>query len=370
MTETTPQKTLKVDLGERSYPIHIGRGLLERVGQLIADYSKSKRVAVVTDETVFDLHGHTLTSALSDYAVTWIIRPAGEAQKQLSVIEDVLDALFQAKFDRSDLLLAFGGGVIGDLAGFSASLYKRGMPFVQIPTTLLAQVDSSVGGKTGINNKYGKNLVGAFYQPQAVIADTDVLSTLPLREVKAGYAEVLKYGLLGDQGFFEWLDAEGGANILNLEPDALTHAIAISCDTKARIVAQDEREGGIRALLNLGHSFAHALELDAGYDGNLLHGEAVSVGMDMAFAYSAAHGFCDNTQALKVSTHLKRLEMPCIETQTARFSKAAKLTDLMGQDKKNEDGKITLILTRAIGDAFVQKSVKDTDVEAFLSTLA
>jgi len=235
MTETTPHKTLKVDLGERSYPIHIGRGLLERVGQLIADYSKSKRVAVVTDETVFDLHGHTLTSALSDYAVTWIIRPAGEAQKQLSVIEDV---------------------------------------------------------------------------------------------------------------------------------------IAISCDTKARIVAQDEREGGIRALLNLGHSFAHALELDAGYDGNLLHGEAVSVGMDMAFAYSAAHGFCDNTQALKVSTHLKRLEMPCIETQTARFSKAAKLTDLMGQDKKNEDGKITLILTRAIGDAFVQKSVKDTDVEAFLSTLA
>lgn len=370
MTHLSDHKIVNVDLGDRSYPIHIGKHLLEQVGTLIKDYAASKRIAVVTDETVFSLHGKTLKSALSDYNVTWITRPSGEAQKQLSVVEEVLDALFKAKFDRSDLLLAFGGGVIGDLAGFTASLYKRGMPFVQIPTTLLAQVDSSVGGKTGINNTYGKNLVGAFYQPKAVIADTQVLSTLPLREIKAGYAEVLKYGLLGDSAFFKWLDTGGGADILKLNTKALSTAIAKSCETKARIVAQDEREGGIRALLNLGHSFAHALELDAGYDGNFLHGEAVSVGMDMAFSYSASHNICDFEQANQVSNHLQKLDMPNMKSEKERFQDAENLTRLMGQDKKNEDGKITLILARAIGDAFVQKSVKDEDVEAFISTLA
>ena len=361
---------LIVELGDRRYPIHIGGGLLSRVGELISDYAPSKRAAVVTDETVYGLHGKTLEYALDGYEVTLIIRPAGEDQKSFAGLQAVLDGLFEAGLDRSDLLLAFGGGVIGDLAGFAASIYKRGMPFVQIPTTLLAQVDSSVGGKTAINNRYGKNLIGAFYQPKAVIADTDVLSTLPEREVKAGYAEVVKYGLLGDRGFFDWLDNEGGTDVLALNQDALSKAISVSCQTKARIVAADERESGQRALLNLGHSFAHALELDAGYDGDLLHGEAVSVGMDMAFHYSARAGLCSDDDAKKVSAHLKVLNMPHIESEKERFIDSNKLTHYMGQDKKNEAGQITLILTRAIGDAFVQKGVSSNDVESFLATLS
>ncbi len=362
--------SLTVELGERSYPIHIGGNLLSNVGDLIAQFVPSKRIAVVTDENVNALHGATLKAALADYEVTWIVRPAGEDQKSFEGLQTVLDALFKAGLDRSDLLLAFGGGVVGDLAGFAASIYKRGLPFVQIPTTLLAQVDSSVGGKTAINNRFGKNLVGAFYQPKAVIADTDVLSTLPLREVKAGYAEVVKYGLLGDRGFFNWLDAEGGQAVLSLDPKALAKAITISCQTKARIVAADERESGQRALLNLGHSFAHALELDAGYGGDLLHGEAVSVGMDMAFHYSAQAGLCSNNEAHVVSEHLKKLEMPHMASESARFIDPAKLTHYMGQDKKNEAGQITLILTRGIGEAFVQKGVSSQDVESFLISLS
>ncbi len=361
---------LTVELGERSYPIHIGRALLSQAGALIADYVPSKRLAIVTDENIFALHGKTLEEALADYQTTMIIRPAGENQKSFEGLQAVLDSLFRAGFDRSDLLLAFGGGVIGDLAGFAASIYKRGISFVQIPTTLLAQVDSSVGGKTAINNSYGKNLVGAFYQPKAVIADTDMLATLPRREIKAGYAEIVKYGLLGDRAFFDWLDNEGGRKVLALDRTALAKAIKISCKTKARIVAADEREAGQRALLNLGHSFAHALELDAGYDGDLLHGEAVSIGMDMAFHYSAMAGLCSKNEATNVSDHLQKLGMPHVKSELGRFIDPAKLTHYMGQDKKNEANKITLILTRAIGEAFVQKDVSATDIKTFLTTLS
>lgn len=368
-TSSTPDP-LRVELGARSYPIHIGSGLLAQIGDLINDFAPSRRLVIVTDETVYNLYGKKLEAALLDYTTHMIVRPAGEAQKSLEGLETVLEAMFKAGLDRSDLLLAFGGGVIGDLAGFAASVYKRGLPFVQIPTTLLAQVDSSVGGKTAINNRFGKNLVGAFYQPKAVIADTDLLSTLPLRELKAGYAEVLKYGLLGDRAFFDWLDKEGGERLLALDSEALSKAVRISCQTKARIVAADERESGQRALLNLGHSFAHALELDAGYDGDLLHGEAVSAGMEMAFAFSVRNGYCSDNEISKLSKHLAKLDMPRIATLGERLADPAKLTRFMGQDKKNEDGKITLILAHAIGEAFVQKAVSDNDVRTFLTSLS
>lgn len=369
MTHPIFHPSMHVDLGDRGYPIYIGANLLSQLGSIIKDYVPSKRIAIVTDENIYALYAKPLEVALKDYQVTMIIRPAGEDQKSYKGLQIVLDALFKAGLDRTDLLIAFGGGVIGDLAGFAASIYKRGLPFIQVPTTLLAQVDSSVGGKTAINNEYGKNLIGAFYQPQAVIADTDVLSSLPLREIKAGYAEVLKYGLLGDRDFFNWLDAEGGAHVLALEKKSLSKAITLSCQTKARIVAADERESGQRALLNLGHSFAHALELDAGYDGDLLHGEAVSIGMDMAFDFCAKAGLCTKNDSLKVSEHLRKLGMPHITSDAARFADPEKLTHYMGQDKKNEAGQITLILARAIGEAFVQKGVPRSDVKTFLTAL-
>ena len=263
------QTRLTVDLAQRSYDIHIGPKRLEQLGALIAPLmpDKAKQVAIITDETVYGHYGIMMKSILGRYQQSWIVLPAGEAQKSMNSLEHVLDQLFTAGLDRSDMIIAFGGGVIGDLAGFAASIYKRGAPFIQVPTTLLAQVDSSVGGKTAINNRFGKNLIGAFYQPKLVLADTDVLSTLPIREIKAGYAEILKYGLLGDKPFFDNLDAGLGAQILALETQALSTAIAQSCAMKARIVAADERETGQRALLNLGHTFGHALELEAGYAG-------------------------------------------------------------------------------------------------------
>lgn len=368
---TQHQHSLTVDLAERRYDIHIGAGLLARLGDLIspAMASGATRIAVVTDENVYGYHGAALKTALQNYELHWIIRPAGEAQKSMAVLEAVLDQLFEAGLDRSDMILAFGGGVIGDLAGFAASIYKRGAPFIQIPTTLLAQVDSSVGGKTAINNRFGKNLIGAFYQPKMVIADTDVLSTLPAREVKAGYAEIVKYGLLGDRDFFEQLDSGLGADVLALKPAALTQAIAISCQSKAKIVAADEREAGQRALLNLGHTFGHALELEAGYDGNLLHGEAVSAGMDMAFQYSAQTGLCTTSDAARVKQHLSKLDMPSLADMKHLLGNPETLLSHMRQDKKNEAGLITLILTRAIGEAILQKNTPDADILKFLQSM-
>jgi len=369
VTPNSPLQTLSVGLGDRSYDIHIGPGQLARLGMLIHDFAPTKRVAVITDETVHALYGEALAEALSDYRTHMIVRPAGESQKSMANLEEILDSLFRAGFDRSDLLIAFGGGVIGDLAGFTASIYKRGMPFIQVPTTLLSQVDSSVGGKTAINNQFGKNLVGAFYQPRAVITDTDLLSTLPRRELKAGYAEVLKYGLLGDAAFFEELDAGLGLEILDLQPEALSRAIYVSCATKAKIVAEDERESGVRALLNLGHTFGHALELDAGYDRDLLHAEAVSAGMEMAFRFAASEGLCQQSHAERVTTHLSETSMPRITDMAHLLGNPEALLTHMGQDKKNEGGHLTLILPRAIGETYVEKRANRDAVLGFLTQL-
>jgi len=362
--------TVNVNLGARSYDIIIGEDLLSRAGEFLAPHLKAKRVAIVTDENVYALHGKTLEAALTDYETHMIIRPAGENQKSFEGLQAVLGALFEASFDRNDTVIAFGGGVIGDLTGFAASIYKRGCQFVQIPTTLLSQVDSSVGGKTAINNQFGKNLIGAFYQPKLVLADTSVLTTLPERELKAGYAEVVKYGLLGDRMFFDWLDVNG-QDVLSLKPDAIAHAVAVSCKTKARIVAADERERGQRALLNLGHTFAHALEIEAGYSGDLLHGEAVSAGMEMAFEFSAAlQGLCPQGDVTKVKSHFSKLGLTSIKDVAPLLTDAGKLLSHMDQDKKNEGGALTLILARAIGDAFVQKAAPRDAVLNYLTHLS
>ena len=364
-------ETLRVDLGERSYDIMIGPHLLGFVGKYADLLSKSKKVAVITDETVFGHYGERLRKALDEKKMEshFIIRAPGEAQKSISNLEDILNQLFRAGLNRTDCVIAFGGGVIGDLAGFTASIFKRGIPFIQVPTTLLAQVDSSVGGKTAINNKFGKNLIGAFYQPERVMIDIGLLKTLPDRELKAGYAEILKYGLLGDAAFFEALDAGLGKKILKLDKTALTQAILKSCETKARIVAQDERETGVRALLNLGHTFGHALELEAGYDGDLLHGEAVSIGMEMAFHYAAQQGLCPQGDAVRVSAHLEKTDMPQIGDVKHLLSDTEALMRHMGQDKKNEGDALTLILPRTIGETYVEKHADQGAVRQFLSGL-
>lgn len=362
-------KTVTVELGLRSYDILIGENLLPRAGEFLKPHLNAPRIAIVTDENVYALHGKTLEAALSDYDIHMIIRPAGENQKSFDGLQTVLNALFEASFDRNDTLIAFGGGVIGDLTGFAASIYKRGCQFIQIPTTLLSQVDSSVGGKTAINNTFGKNLIGAFYQPKLVLADTSILKTLPERELKAGYAEVVKYGLLGNRDFFDWLD-NNGADVLALKPEAIAQAVAISCETKARIVAADERERGERALLNLGHSFGHALEIEAGYSGDLLHGEAVSAGMEMAFEFSASQGLCNADDVAKVKEHFAALNLTMIKDVKPLLKDAQTLLTHMGQDKKNEGGAITLILAQAIGDAFVQKSTCRESLLNYLTQLS
>lgn len=360
-----------VELGPRSYNIHIGNTVLEQAGAIITPLLNAPRIAVVTDETVMRLHGDTLKNALekSGITVSFIVRPSGESQKGFGPLQDILDSLLELSFDRKDTVIAFGGGVIGDLTGFAASIFKRGCQFIQIPTTLLAQVDSSVGGKTAINTKYGKNLIGAFYQPKAVLADISVLSTLPEREMKAGYAEVLKYGLLGNAPFFDWLE-ENGASVLSGNSDAISSAVAVSCETKARIVAEDEFENGKRALLNLGHTFGHALELEAGYDGDLLHGEAVSAGMLMAFEYSHAQGLCTDTDVKRVAKHLTDTALTAPHDLAHLLKEPKKLYSHMGQDKKNEGGALTLILARTIGEAFVKKNASGRSVLTYLTGLS
>jgi len=357
-------KTVNVDLGARSYGIVIGADLLPRAGELIAPHTNG-RICVVTDKTVHDLHYAALEASLTAAGLTphVTIRPPGEAQKCFAVLEEIIDELLGIGFDRNDALIAFGGGVIGDLTGFAASVFKRGCKFIQIPTTLLSQVDSSVGGKTAINTPHGKNLVGAFYQPKLVLTDTSVLSTLPEREMKAGYAEVLKYGLLGDAPFFEWLE-DNGANVLAGKPDALAYAITVSCEAKADIVARDERERGERALLNLGHTFGHALEAEAGYDGSLLHGEAVSAGMLMAFEYSGA------PDAERVAAHMKAINLTMPDDIAPLFKNPEALLTHMSHDKKNQTGALTLILARKIGEAYVQRGADETSVRDYLMALS
>jgi 3-dehydroquinate synthase len=361
-------RTVPVGLGTRAYDVLVGEGLLDAAGRLIAPFQKRGRTAVVSDETVWALHGERLTASLSAAGIEAlpVIVPPGEQTKSFEGLADVSDRLLALELDRGDIVTAFGGGVVGDLAGFAAAVYKRGIDFVQIPTTLLAQVDSSVGGKTAIDTPRGKNLVGAFHQPKLVLADLTVLSTLPDREMRAGYAEIIKYGLLGDLAFFEWLEANVAA-VLAREPAALAHAVARSVEMKAEIVAEDEKEQGRRALLNLGHTFGHALEAETGYGDTLLHGEAVGVGMALAFRFSARQGLANGQDALRATRAIAASGLPTAMADVPGHPfDATRLVAHMAQDKKAEAGRLTFILARALGDAFVAKDVDAAAVRDFL----
>jgi 3-dehydroquinate synthase len=359
--------TVKVALGERSYDIAIGRGLLGSLGVRMAGLRPGARVAIVSDQNVAKLHLQGAVEALAGagFQVSSIVVAPGESSKSFSVLADVCEQLIAARVERGDLVVALGGGVIGDLAGFAAAVVRRGIDYVQVPTSLLAQVDSSVGGKTAIDSRHGKNLVGAFHQPILVVADTSLLDTLPVREFRSGYAEVAKYGLLGDAAFFAWLEANwrdvfaGGA--------AREHAIAVSCRMKAGIVARDEREIGERALLNLGHTFGHAFEAAAGFSARLLHGEAIALGMVCAFEFSARRGLLPATDADRVTRHLAAVGLPIHVSQVAGgLPGADRLMELIAQDKKVKRGKLTFILARAIGSAFIAGDVDAAEVRAFL----
>jgi len=361
-------RTIPVGLGPRSYKVLVGGSLIERAGEFMGPFLKRGRTAVVSDETVWKLHGQALTQALerAGVAVSPIVVPPGEETKSFEGLADVTDRLLALELDRGDLVTAFGGGVVGDLAGFAAAVYKRGIDFVQIPTTLLAQVDSSVGGKTAIDTPRGKNLIGAFHQPRLVLADLDVLATLPEREMRAGYAEVVKYGLLGDFRFFEWLEANS-ERVLAREPEALSEAVARCVAMKAEIVAEDETEQGRRALLNLGHTFGHALEAETGYGGALLHGEAVAAGQALAFRFSATQGLCTTLDARRAAASLAAAGLPtALSDVPGHPFDAKRLIRHMSQDKKAEGGSLTFILARSLGDAFVAKDVDVRAVREFL----
>lgn len=349
-------QTISVNLGARSYNVHVGPGLLARAGERIAPFAPTKRVFVVTDENVARLHLQPLAASLeaAGLSAQTVELQAGEQTKSFAGLEHLLRALLQLGINRKDLVVAFGGGVIGDLTGLAAGLAKRGVDFVQIPTTLLSQVDSSVGGKTAIDTPEGKNLVGLMHQPRLVLADTEVLSTLSARERRAGYAEIVKLGLISDAAFYAWCEANAAA-VLACEPEALTHAIAKAVAFKAGVVERDETEQGERALLNLGHTFAHALEGHAGYDGALLHGEAVAAGMGLAFQLSAALGFCTEAEAARVRAHLTQAGFITDLRQLpgAPFD-VARLMQLAAADKKAQAGKLTFILTRGVGRAFIE----------------
>lgn len=358
-----------VALGTRSYDILIGRELLAHAAGLIRPFLKRNFVAIVTDSNVAKAHLATLEDSLRLGGIEFkaIILPAGEATKNYQHLAELCDGLLSAGVERRDIVVALGGGVIGDLTGFAASILRRGVNFIQIPTSLLAQVDSSVGGKTGINSPLGKNLIGAFHQPVQVLADLDVLQTLPQRQRAAGYAEIAKYGLLGNPSFFEWLEANVG-KIMSGDIEATAHAVRVSCEMKARIVAEDETETGVRALLNLGHTFGHALEAATGYSELLLHGEGVAIGMVQAFGFSEMLGYCAGGTAKQVASHLARANLPTHKSQiNARFPKPQKLLELMRQDKKAVAGKLTFILAKSMGEAFIAKDVPDSQVLDFLA---
>ncbi|HML13410.1 MAG TPA: 3-dehydroquinate synthase [Xanthobacteraceae bacterium] len=359
---------VNVPLGERGYDIAIGRGLIADLGKRIAALRPGAAAAIVSDEIVAARYLAQAESALNAAGVraSRVVVPAGEASKSWHVLESLCEQLLAARIERGDLVVALGGGVVGDLAGFAAAIVRRGLSVVQVPTTLLAQVDSSVGGKTGINSAHGKNQIGAFYQPMLVIADTALLDTLPAREFRAGYAEVVKYGLIGDAGFFAWLEANW-RDVLSGGP-AREHAIATSCRAKAITVANDERESGERALLNLGHTFGHALEAAAGFSHRLLHGEAVAIGMALAFAFSARRGLLAPAEAARVERHLAAVGLPTKPSDVAfAWPGADALMALMAQDKKARRGKLTLILARGIGASFVAPDTDPAEVRVFLA---
>jgi 3-dehydroquinate synthase len=356
-----------VALGDRSYDIVIGRGQLATLGTRIAELRPGAKVAIVSDENVARHHLDATIAALRDAAsqTCSIVLPPGETTKSFERLASLCDDLISQQIERNDLIVALGGGVIGDLAGFAAAIVRRGLDYVQVPTTLLAQVDSSVGGKTAIDSPQGKNLIGAFHQPLLVVADTALLDTLPPREFRAGYAEVAKYGLLGDAAFFGWLEANW--NDVFAGGPAREHAIATSCRAKAAIVARDERETGDRMLLNLGHTFGHALEAAAGFSDRLLHGEAIAIGMAMAFEFSALHQLLPMPEAERAARHLAAVGLPThLKQVQGGLPDVDRLMGLIAQDKKVRRGKLTFILARGIGAAFVERNVDATQLRAFL----
>ncbi len=370
----TDVDTVRVELDERAYDIVVGENVLSRTAEYLKNLTAGRtcKAAVVSDETVAKLHLHTLTAALTEADVEHevMVVPAGEASKSFARFEGLVDGILAARIERGDVVIALGGGVVGDLAGFAAAVVRRGVDVIQAPTTLLAQVDSSVGGKTAINSPRGKNLVGVFHQPRLVLADIGVLDTLPQRDVKAGFAEVLKYGLIDDVELFDWLEANGEA-LLGGDHAARRKAVIASCRAKARIVAADEREGGVRALLNLGHTFGHALEAEMGYGDGLLHGEAVGIGMRMAFDFSARLGLCPQEDADRVHACLRTFGMAATvkdipgHAQSGEW-RAERLLHHMRQDKKVIGGKLTFVLAKCIGGAFITREVEET---VLLSTL-
>ncbi|HEU5272702.1 MAG TPA: 3-dehydroquinate synthase [Xanthobacteraceae bacterium] len=361
--------TVRVALGERAYDIAIGRGQLAALGRRIAALKPGAKAAIVTDTTVERLLLAPTRAALAEagVAATPISVPPGEGSKSIAMFERVCEALLAARVERGDVVVALGGGVVGDLAGFCAAAVRRGLDYVQVPTTLLAQVDSAVGGKTAINARQGKNLIGAFHQPILVVADTALLDTLPAREFRAGYAEVAKYGLLGDAAFFAWLESNVD-QVFAGTGDAREHAIATSCRMKAEIVVRDERETGERALLNLGHTFGHAFEAAAGFSDRLLHGESVALGMALAFEFSVRRGLLPQAEAERVTRHLARVGLPTqISDVRGGVPGVDALMDLMAQDKKVRRGRLTFILALGIGQAFVAQDVDAAEVRGFLA---
>ncbi len=359
-------ETVHVALGERSYDVLIDHGLLDRAAEYLAPLARDGRLLVVSDETVWTAVGGRLRAALGDIEPVPILVPPGEASKSWAGLQTVVDALLAQGVERSDRIVAFGGGVVGDLAGFAAAIVNRGCGFVQVPTSLLAQVDSSVGGKTAINVAAGKNLVGAFHQPSLVLIDPSLLDTLAPREARAGYAEIVKYALIEDSELFGWLE-DNGAKVLAGDPAARTQAIAAAVAGKAGIVEQDEREtSGRRALLNLGHTFGHALEAETGYSDRLLHGEAVALGCVLAFAFSAERGLCGTADAQRVRGHLHCVGLPTSLAELGLQRQGERHAAHMQHDKKRSGGRTAFILARGIGEAFVDDSLELSDVAAFL----
>lgn len=361
-------RKVEVALGSRSYDILIADGLLNEAGALLTTYARSGRLVVITDQNVAAAQLNRLSDALkrSNVECVPIILPPGESTKSWDGLSGLMDRLLELEVERKDHIVALGGGVIGDLVGFAAAILKRGCSFIQIPTTLLSQVDSSVGGKTAINAPAGKNLVGAFHQPSLVLIDPATLDTLPAREMRAGYAEIVKYGLIGDAEFFAWCEANGRA-LLDGDSAARAYAIEKSVQTKAAIVADDEREqSGTRALLNLGHTFGHALEAETGYSDRLLHGEAVAAGMALAFRFSAAHGLCDIADSVRVTNHLRAAGLPASLQDIGVKAGGAALVAHMMHDKKMEGGTLPFLLAHGIGRTYLDKTVRLDDVAAFL----
>jgi 3-dehydroquinate synthase len=356
-------KTLPLDLGDRSYPIYIGAGLLGQP-ELLTRHIPGTRVAIVTNVTVAPLYLARLRTHVASLKPVEVVLPDGEQHKSLEVLNRIFDALLSARCDRRTTIIALGGGVIGDMAGFAAASYQRGVPFIQVPTTLLSQVDSSVGGKTGVNHSLGKNMIGAFYQPRAVIIDTDTLNTLPDRELSSGLAEVIKYGLIRDPEFFAWLEVNLD-KLLARDPEALAYAIHRSCWNKAEVVAADERESGVRATLNLGHSFGHAIETGMGY-GNWLHGEAIAVGMVMASDLSRRLKWLSAADVARVEKLIRRARLPVRAPGTLS---AARFLELMAVDKKVLDGRLRLVLLKRLGEAVVTDDYPRAELEGTLASM-